>query len=453
MKDMEKDKRQKVVVAMSPKKSLRDLTGQAGGFEKRVFVAMSGGVDSSVAAALLSGYAGSREARKKQGYDIAGVFMRFWADGKNTNGCCSVEAEAAARLVAAKLEIPFYVWDFAKEFKKRVVDYFLRELRAGGTPNPCAICNPQIKFGLFLDKARALGADFIATGHYARVVVIPSRARNLSRMRDEGFKQVERSFATAQDDDLEYKLFAAKNRQKDQSYFLSGLNQRQLSRVIFPLGDYKKSEVVRLAQKWRLPYRRGESFDICFIDDYQRFLKKHIKMRPGKIVGIFNPSQPPLGLGGGKILPSPPFIKEGATSSLNLRRGEELLGQHRGLPLYTIGQRAGVGGPGPFYVVGKNIKANELIVSNKAKDLLRQELSVKGVNWLPGKPPKLPLSCEVRIRYQSKAAPAIINQQSSINNHQLRVKFISPQRAITPGQSAVFYGKNGQVLGGGVILG
>jgi len=176
-------------------------------------------------------------------------------------------------------------------------------------------------------------------------------------------------------------------------------------------------------------------------------------MRPGKIVGIFNPSQPPLGLGGGKILPSPPFIKEGATSSLNLRRGEELLGQHRGLPLYTIGQRAGVGGPGPFYVVGKNIKANELIVSNKAKDLLRQELSVKGVNWLPGKPPKLPLSCEVRIRYQSKAAPAIINQQSSINNHQLRVKFISPQRAITPGQSAVFYGKNGQVLGGGVILG
>lgn len=410
--------------------------------KQKVVVAMSGGVDSSVAAALLSGYARSREARKKQDYDVIGVFMRFWADGKNENGCCSVEAEAAARLVAGKIGAPFYVWNFEKEFKKRVVDYFLRELLAGRTPNPCVVCNPQIKFGLFLDKAQKIGADYVATGHYARIPQNNAELLRLSAYSSAFFREKIKikqnsDYLTAEP---RRKLFKARDEVKDQSYFLYGLNQAQLSGVLFPLGDYKKSEVVKLAKTWRLPYRRGESFDVCFIDNYQQFLKRYLKLRPGKIVKINNAPRPPLNLRGGE--------------PVDISAGEgELLGGHQGLPLYTIGQRAGLGGPGPFYVVGKNVKSNELVVSNKAKDLLRREMSVKGVNWLSGKPPKLPLSCGVRIRYQSRAVEAKISKQLTVNSkQQIRVRFRWPQRAITPGQSAVFYSKNGQVLGGGIIL-
>lgn len=345
----------------------------------QVFVGLSGGVDSSVAAALL----------KEQGYNVVGVFMRFWSEaGHRENGCCSASAEAAARLVAAKLDMPFYVLDVAKEFKKKVVNYFLRELKAGRTPNPCVICNPQIKFGLFLKYALKMGADYIATGHYAKLKKAIKKAKPV------------------------YKLLAAKDNKKDQSYFLVGLKQRQLSKIIFPLGDYLKKEVYGLAIKGLLPYRQGESFDICFIDDYQQFLKKYLKMKPGEIIS-------PTGF---------------------------ILGQHQGLPLYTIGQRVNIGGPGPFYLIKKDVKKNILYVSNNEKDLLRKEMQVGKTNWLGGQVPKFPLRCSVKIRYGSEPAEALIAERGS----RASVVFEKPQRSITPGQIAVFY-KGEETLGGGVI--
>ncbi|MBU2037068.1 tRNA 2-thiouridine(34) synthase MnmA [Patescibacteria group bacterium] len=370
--------------------------------KKRVFVGLSGGVDSAVAAALL----------KQQGYEVAGVFMRFWSEaGHRENGCCSASAEAVARLVAAKLNIPFYVFDVAKEFKKKVVDYFLRELKAGRTPNPCVVCNPQIKFGLFLKYALKMGADYIATGHYAKLKSVVKNAKPA------------------------FKLFAAKDDKKDQSYFLVGLKQRQLNKIIFPLGDYLKREVYGIAINRCLPYRQGESFDICFIDDYQQYLKKYLKMKPGEIIS----------------------------------QTGYALGQHQGLPLYTIGQRVSIGGPGPFYLVKKDVKKNILYVSNNEKDLLQKEMQVKKVNWLGGQAPKLPLKCKIKIRYGSEMTEAVIARSRrrrgnpvgdgdksgllrSARNDAVTVIFVQPQRAITPGQSAVFYGRGGEVLGGGVIL-
>jgi len=378
---MQKDKEEGVFSKFSPKKYPRRLARQLNKTGKKVFVGLSGGVDSSVAAALL----------KQEGYNVVGAFMRFWSeDGHRENGCCSASAEAAARLVAAKLEIPFYVFGVAKEFKKKVVDYFLRELKAGRTPNPCVVCNPQIKFGLFLKRALKLGADYMATGHYSELKMTIKNGKSVGR------------------------IFAAKDDKKDQSYFLVGLKQRQLGRIIFPLGDHLKKEAYDLALKWRLPYRQGESFDICFIDDYQQFLKKYLKMKPGKIIGS---------------------------------TGYEL-GQHQGLPLYTIGQRVNIGGPGPFYLVRKDVKKNILYVSNNEKDLLRKEMQVEKLNWLSGQSPKFPLRCFVKIRYRCESAEAVIR---FLSEQKLLVTFEKPQRAITPGQSAVFYSQKREMLGGGVI--
>jgi len=464
--------------------------------KKRVFVGLSGGVDSAVAAALL----------KKQGYDVAGVFMRLWkprisadsktADGRGReNSCCSVESEAKARLVASKLQIPFYIFNFAKEFKREVVDYFLAELAAGRTPNPCAVCNPKIKFGLFLERAKKLGADYISTGHYARVKSIPDvilRAKpegslaHASRHSSEILPPPPRG---QNDKKVLFKLFAAKDKIKDQSYFLAALIQEQLKHVIFPLGNYRKDEVYALAKKWRLPHQPRQSFDVCFAGDYQGFLKKYLKMREGKILNLLNlplrkrgdnlPT--PLCVRGAKEIRSwakgaaafTPLVKGGAGGLKHV--SEKVLGQHQGLPLYTIGQRASVGGPGPFYVVGKDVKDNILYVSNNERDLHKKEISVGKVNWIAGKEPKLPLKCKVKIRYGGEAAEADINQQSTpknptdstgqaINppatpkrsfggrgNQQLKIQFKCPQRAITPGQIAVFYGRGGEMLGGGII--
>ena len=382
----------------------------------RVIVAMSGGVDSSVAAALL----------KQQGYEVAGVFMLFWAESETASGCCSGEAEAAARLVAGKLGLSFYVWNFEKEFKKKVVAYFLHELRAGRTPNPCVFCNFKIKFGLFLEKAKKLGADFIATGHYARLrrEILNPKSEILKKFKNSNLKNV-------------YKLFTAKDDKKDQSYFLHRLMQEQLSRVIFPVGGYTKKEVYQLAKKWHLPHQAKQSFDICFTGDYRRFLNQHLKLKPGKIVKFLNLSQSP---------------KAELSSGSNLRGGKgELLGAHQGLPFYTIGQRARLGGPGPFFVVQKDAKKNILYVSNNERDLYQKKMLVEKVNWLDGQPPKFPLKCKIKIRYGGEAARAVISEQLTINSQQFKIQFKYPQRAITPGQSAVFYGQGGEVLGGGII--
>lgn len=346
---------------------------------KKVMVAMSGGVDSSVAAALL----------KKQGFNVVGVFMRFWSEPAGNancamNKCCSFEAYNDARRVAQKLGIPIYTLNMKAPFKKLVVDYFLKEYQAGRTPNPCVECNRFIKFGELLKKARAMGADFVATGHYARA--------------ENG------------------KLLKGKDLEKDQSYFLYTLTQDKLSHVLFPVGNYKKSKVRIMAKKLGLPvHAKKDSQEVCFVGaSLKSFLKKYLKVREGKIVEI--------------------------ESGKNL-------GKHDGLPFYTIGQRRGLAlGGGPWYVVKMDMKKNILYISRDEKKLLSKELITEKVNWISGAAPNFPLRAKIKIRYKHKEAPAVIKKIK--NNY--KIIFSKPQRAITAGQSVVFY-KGDEVLGGGVI--
>lgn len=333
---------------------------------KRAIVAMSGGVDSSVAAALLK--KGSCP-ELGQRVDVVGIFLKLWPSFD----------EKRAQRVAKKLGIPFYVFNFEKEFKKKVVDYFLKNYKLGLTPNPCVVCNKEIKFNLLFKK---LKTDYIATGHYVR------RKGN--------------------------KLLRGKDKEKDQSYFLWKINQKILKHTLFPVGDYTKTEVRKLAKKFKLPILDiPESQEICFVQTtINDFLKRHLKPKPGKIVDV-----------------------EGKT-----------IGQHQGLHFYTIGQRKGIELPkGPFYVLDKDIKRNLLIVTQNEKDLYKKGLIVKSINWIGA--PKLPLKVMAKIRYRHKAAAATISKQK---NNRIKVIFSKPQRAITPGQSVVFYKKQ-EVLGGGII--
>ncbi|MDP2855618.1 MAG: tRNA 2-thiouridine(34) synthase MnmA [bacterium] len=366
----------------------------------RVVVAMSGGVDSSVAAALL----------KEAGFEVIGVFMKFWTPrqtrGKQNrieNKCCSVEAQADARQVAAKLKIPFYTVNAEKEFKKRVVDYFIKEYAAGRTPNPCVECNHYIKFGLLLDKAKAFDADFLATGHYCRIKW--------------------KSQITNHKSQIVYKLLMAKDKNKDQSYFLYTLTQAKLKKIIFPIGDYAKSKVRKMAKKFGLPvFEKRDSQEVCFVNtDLYRFLRPRINADKGPII---------------------------ATSG-------KKVGEHKGLAYYTIGQRKGlnIGGTGPYYVVQKDFKNNALIVANSDKDklLYQKEMIIESVNWINLEPQrrvetKQGFSCKVKIRYLAQAVPAIIKKRK--NGYS--VVFNQPQKALTSGQAAVFYLKD-ELLGGGTI--
>lgn len=351
--------------------------------KSRVIIAMSGGVDSSVTTALL----------KKEGFDVVGIFMKFWTESGNSrlcyNRCCAPESEKRAREVASILGIPFYVLNFEKEFKKRIVDYFLEEYEKGVTPNPCVICNKEIKFGLLFEKALALRADFVATGHYARI----------------------------KEENRKSHLLAARDKNKDQSYFLWMLNQKQLKRVLLPIGGYLRSEVEEMAKSFKLPFDGvKKSQEVCFIQGTAAdFLKRHIKEKPGKII---------------------------------TQEGKEV-GEHRGLWLYTIGQRKGINlSGGPYYVADKDLKRNYLIVSKNEKDLFKKELLAKKINWISGKEPALPLKVKVKIRYRSQLVAANIIKTKNKN---LKLVFDNPQRAITPGQSAVFYDSQ-KLLGGGIIV-
>ncbi len=336
---------------------------------------MSGGVDSSVAAALLC--AG--------GFDVTGVFMKFWKDGQaGKNRCCSAESEKLARLTAKKIGIPFYVVNAEKEFKKKVVDYFLNEYKKGRTPNPCVVCNKEIKFGFLLEKAFSLGADYIATGHYANI--------------------------------KDGRLLKGKDKQKDQSYFLCQLDQKQISRILFPVGNYTKPQVRALAKKFGLPSAKTEeSQEICFVQHATNdFLKKYLKTKPGKITD----------------------------------KAGKILGRHNGLWFYTIGQRRGLGvNQGPYFVVSKDFKKNILAVSKNKKDLLSREFTAEKVNWVFGREPKTPAKAEVKIRYRHKPAKAVI---AKIQKGKYKISFEKPQLAVTPGQSAVFY-RGKELLGGGAI--
>ncbi len=345
---------------------------------KKVAVAMSGGVDSSVTAALL----------KKAGFDVVGVFMRLWPSSKKDfkkfqNRYFFSEAEKRAFQVAKKIAIPFQTFNLEKEFKKRVVNSFLEEYKKGVTPNPCVVCNKEIKFGLLLERVLKSKVDYLATGHYVK--------------------------------NKNGKIFKAKDKNKDQSYFLWKLDQKQLKHVLFPVGDLTKDQVKKLAKKLDLPvFNTSESMEICFIKTtVNNFLKEYIKTKPGDIINV---------------------------------RGK-ILGNHQGLVFYTIGQRKGIGlAGGPFWVLAKDFKRNTLVVTLNEKDLYKKELKAKNINWVSGKSPKLPLKARVKIRYRQELIPAILSGKRG-----LKIVFDKPQRAVTPGQSVVFYKKQ-ELLGGGIIL-
>jgi len=351
----------------------------------KVVVAMSGGVDSSVAAALL----------REQGYEVIGMMLRLWSEpGKeDSNRCCTPDAMALARRVAAKLEIPFYAVDAKEIFRSTVLQAFLDGYAQGLTPNPCLTCNRQVRWEFLLDHALALGAEHMATGHYVR----------LAAGRD-GRVQVLR----------------ARDRNKDQSYVLHVLTQEKLVRALFPVGDHPKTEVRALARQFDLPTAdRADSQDLCFLagEDYRTFLRRHA---PG--------AQAHAG----------PIVN---------RRGE-VIGEHLGLAAYTIGQRKGLGlsSAVPLYVLEKDVAANTLVVGVEG-ELGRSDLLAEPVNWMDGAPPAGPFRAEVKTRYTAKEAAAVVQPLGAAS---VSVHFDQPQRDITPGQAAVFYDGD-RLLGGGMI--
>jgi len=345
----------------------------------KVVVGMSGGVDSSVAALLL----------KREGYDVVGLFMKNWEDDDNDEYCSTredlIDAAAAADVIGIELEAV----NFAAEYKDRVFAEFLREYSAGRTPNPDVLCNAEIKFKAFLDHAMRLGAEKIATGHYAR---------------SDGTR-----------------LLRGKDGSKDQSYFLHRLSQAQLARVLFPVGELKKSEVRRIALDAKLPnHAKKDSTGICFIGErpFREFLNRYLPKAPGPIIND---------------------------------KGR-VIGEHIGLAFYTIGQRKGIGigGAGePWYVAGKDLGANKLIVvqGHDHPLLMKRALAADETTWVAGAAPGEQSQHTAKTRYRQADAPCTL---SRVLESEIKVEFATPQWAVTPGQSVVLY--DGEVcLGGGVI--
>ena len=349
-------------------------------------VAMSGGVDSSLAAALLL----------EQGYDVVGVTMRLSDENRDAvpddRSCCSLSSVDDARRVADVLAIPHYVMDFTASFERSVIDYFLDEYLRGRTPNPCIACNRHIKFEGLLDKARELGASHVATGHYARID------------RDEAGT---------------YRLHKGLDLEKDQSYVLYHLNQRTLAQVLLPLGSFSKSETRRMAEEYHLPVaHKAESQEICFVphDDYKAYLR----------------AKRPECARGGDIVD----------------RTGNVRGRHEGVAFYTIGQRRGLGiaAPQPLYVTALDAAKNQVIVGT-ADEVYACELIASDLSWTMWDGLDQERSVQAKIRYGKREAPAQITPRDS---RSVWVHFAQPQRAVTPGQSVVFYEKD-IVLGGGII--
>ena len=348
------------------------------GKSKIVYVGMSGGVDSSVAAALL----------KKAGFDVTGVFMKPWQP-KTGSFCLWKEDREDAMRSASALGIPLKTWDFSKQYKKSVTDYMIREYKVGRTPNPDVMCNKEIKFGLFLKRALKEGADYIATGHY-----------------------IERKGE---------KLLQGKDTNKDQSYFLWTLTPEQIKYSLFPVGGLTKPEVRKLAKKFRLPnHAKKDSQGVCFIGplDMKEFLLTYIKPKKGKII----------------LMSGPSFAKAS--------EGEEI-GTHDGVYYYTLGQRHGLDiklGGGPYYVVAKDINKNVIYVGTNA-EVVMKNTRVEEFNWI--NPPKFPMNVDVKVRYRTPSVKAVLNKTGELT-------FKKPERAVTPGQSAVFY-RGKELIGGGII--
>lgn len=350
---------------------------------KKVIIGISGGVDSAVAALLL----------KEQGYDVHAVFMQNW-DDKNDPYCSATLDLSDARIVCDQIKIPLTTVNFADQYFKKVFQYMLDEYAEGRTPNPDIICNQEIKFKEFLNYAKNLGADYIATGHYARV-----------------------DFQNDQ-----WRLLKGTDNSKDQSYFLYTLGQNELATSLFPLGGLKKTEVRTIAKNYGLAnYAKKDSTGICFIGErnFSKFLKEYLLPKPGEIATT-----------DGKIL-----------------------GKHFGLMFYTLGQRQGLGVGGqknqkelPWYVVAKNMETNQLIVAQEHEHplLLSKVLHYSKANWIKGEP-SFPLNCQAKIRYRQTDQECTITK---INANKYRVDFAVAQWAITPGQAVVFYQEN-ECLGGG----
>ncbi|MBN1368052.1 MAG: tRNA 2-thiouridine(34) synthase MnmA [Dehalococcoidales bacterium] len=348
---------------------------------KRVAVAMSGGVDSSVAAALLL----------KEGYDVIGVTHQTWPMN-NVNdrfgGCCGLDAIDSARAVATKLNIPYYVLDLKNDFNANVIKDFCDEYSRGRTPNPCVACNHYLRFGIFLQKILKMDIDFLATGHYARI----DKAAN------------------------GYRLLKGIDATKDQSYFLYNLGQKELEHILFPVGNYTKAEVRKIAAEMKLPSaKRQDSQDICFIPDgdYRSFINGRISSEPGDIID----------------------------------NNRKVVGKHNGLALYTIGQRHGLGvnSNETLYVTKLDSYYNHVVVGSKER-LLSTKLMATQLCWVSGKIPDEPLEAKAKIRYKAPESNATVTQSHGM----AEVVFKEPQSAITPGQSVVFY--HGEVvLGGGII--
>jgi len=349
---------------------------------KRIIVAMSGGVDSSVTAAILAG----------AGHDVIGVMLHLWSDSATENLCCTADSMALAEKVSVQVGIPFKTVDAQNSFRQNVVDNFIDSHKSGGTPNPCVVCNRKVRWDILLNVADDLKADYIATGHYVRLNT---------------------------DQTGKIQLLKGVDLSKDQSYVLHGLTQEKLTRTQFPLGEYRKSEIRELARKFNLPVaERPDSQDLCFVGKggYQDFLK----------------------------IQAPRTLDPGPITT----QGGAILGQHKGLAYYTIGQRKGLGiaSSEPYYVLRKDITENQLIIGY-LNELGSDELISKDVNWIAGEPPPSPIRANIKIRYKAREVGGVI---SPFDNGRAHVKFDRDLRDITPDQAAVFY--DGEVcLGGGSI--
>jgi len=351
----------------------------------RVVIGMSGGVDSSTAAALLL----------EQGYEVVGITLKLWPQdcvSRAEDKCCGPQAVADARAVCHRLDIPYYLVDEAEEFQQQVIGYFAEEYKAGRTPNPCVMCNEKLKFGTLISRARKLGAEFVATGHYAR-----------AERRDDGRVLLKRG----------------RDVRKDQSYFLFSLRQEQLARSLFPLGDFTKSDTRHVAHEHHLKTAdKEESMEICFVPDrdYGGFLQKArlVEKHQGEIVDLHG----------------------------------RVLGHHDGIEFFTIGQRKGLGlsSPKPLYVVELDAANNRVIVGDDSA-LDRDEFLVERCNWIPFDAPPASLEVTAKIRYNHPGTSATI---IPLANGAARVKLHTPQRAVTPGQACVFY-QDDLVVGGGWI--
>lgn len=358
--------------------------------KKKVVIGMSGGVDSSVAAWLL----------KEQGYDVIGVTMQIWQDEEEfvqeeNGGCCGLSAVEDARRVAQSLDIPYYVMNFKKEFKAKVMDYFADEYLQGRTPNPCIACNRYVKWESLLQRSLAIGADYIATGHYARI-------RQLENGR--------------------YTLYSSATAAKDQTYALYNLTQEQLSRTLMPVGEFTKDEIRQMAEKIGLKVaNKPDSQEICFVpdDDYASFIEAY----------------------SGKKLPEGDFVTADG----------QVIGRHRGISHYTIGQRRGLALPmgRRVFVTGIRPETNEVVVGEN-EELFKTHVTAQKLNFMSIPGVEGELDVIAKIRYNHKGAPARIRMTGEDT---LECVFEEPQRAITPGQALVFYDMEGNVAGGGTIQG